>query len=774
MTQEEKAKAYDEALERAKKYNIDDAHAYQGTIVKLIFPELRESKDEKIRKALIQEFKEKVQKSFEWKDGIPNNAVLNWLEKQKEPLPIPDKFSGLKSLMLQYLQSAANRKDDAEIESDTDLWGRKILDYVWKYSDEQKEQKPAAKNITNEDITAWSDELLEFANQKYAERVEINKSLSAAVIAELGKYNGENYWKSPWAIDSTRLQYPLYFANLGAAWQKEQKSSSINAASEWLKEHVCCYMNSEYNEFHKCVEYDGSIDKERLINDFEEAMQKEQTPINQCNTLEPTLVEERKWNEAYEKGYSLGYENGRNERKSVQCIDFDNEFENQVSHLIASALNGEYEYDNSFIKHAAQSLMGYAKNELKPAVFNKATINGEPIPTENQSVDIPLAKWGKKDERIMNGIQLVLESWDRTHSSIAGLPSLIPSYIDWLKSLPERLNIQPKQGRSDEDERIMQSIIKDIEFERNYTSAETGKVIEKYNEQLVWFKSLPERFNLLPNNEWSEEDEKIFWGLTAYIPDEELERLGVTRLDILKKLKSLRPQSKVECSEDEMIRKVLIHIVKSACSKYGIKYIGDKITEEMLLAYLEKQKEPNLAMIQWTGNNLKEVIEFTGKSDKFEKWFKSWDEYEAYVRDSGNILKLFCEGDDHYKVPVGAWIIKTPDGHNIPSCFEFVHNPDEIDENKIIKKHITEDVLSSEVNKRLKECGWYVTDEKPAEWSDEDERMLNSILKTLQDEYHDLCNDKYGHEEIISDLKSSCRKKMSWLEALPEKFNLKK
>ena len=225
-------------------------------------------------------------------------------------------------------------------------------------------------------------------------------------------------------------------------------------------------------------------------------------------------------------------------------------------------------------------------------------------------------------------------------------------------------------------------------------------------------------------------------------------------------------------SKDEKIRKALIQEFKEKVQK-SFEW-KDGIPNNAVLNWLEKQKEPNLAMIQWTGNNLKEVIEFTGKSDKFEKWFKSWDEYEAYVRDSGNILKLFCEGDDHYKVPVGAWIIKTPDGHNIPSCFEFVHNPDEIDENKIIKKHITEDVLSSEVNKRLKECGWYVTDEKPAEWSDEDERMLNSILKTLQDEYHDLCNDKYGHEEIISDLKSSCRKKMSWLEALPEKFNLKK
>ena len=36
------------------------------------------------------------------------------------------------------------------------------------------------------------------------------------------------------------------------------------------------------------------------------------------NTHEPTLGEARKWNEAYEKGYSLGYENGRNEQKPTQ------------------------------------------------------------------------------------------------------------------------------------------------------------------------------------------------------------------------------------------------------------------------------------------------------------------------------------------------------------------------------------------------------------------------------------------------------------------------
>ena len=47
-------------------------------------------------------------------------------------------------------------------------------------------------------------------------------------------------------------------------------------------------------------------------------------------------------------------------------------------------------------------------------------------------------------------------------------------------------------------------------------------------------------------------------------------------------------------SEDERIRKELIHIVEGSCSKYGIKYKEDEITEEMLLAYLEKQKETKI------------------------------------------------------------------------------------------------------------------------------------------------------------------------------------
>lgn len=77
------------------------------------------------------------------------------------------------------------------------------------------------------------------------------------------------------------------------------------------------------------------------------------------------------------------------------------------------------------------------------------------------------------------------------------------------------------------------------------------------------------------------------------------------------------------------------------------------------------QKEQQPTKIQWTGSNLKEVIDFMGKSPKFNEWFKSWEDFENYVHSHDDILKLFCEDGSHYEVPAGAWIVKTTDGYNI-------------------------------------------------------------------------------------------------------------
>ena len=59
MTTEEKAKAYDEAIEIAKsKIKNDKDHILYEDDITDIFPELKESEDERIRKWLICYFKE--------------------------------------------------------------------------------------------------------------------------------------------------------------------------------------------------------------------------------------------------------------------------------------------------------------------------------------------------------------------------------------------------------------------------------------------------------------------------------------------------------------------------------------------------------------------------------------------------------------------------------------------------------------------------------------------------------------------------------------------
>ena len=59
--------------------------------------------------------------------------------------------------------------------------------------------------------------------------------------------------------------------------------------------------------------------------------------------------------------------------------------------------------------------------------------------------------------------------------------------------------------------------------------------------------------------------------------------------------------------------------------------------------------------IIWTGDNLKEVIDFVGKAPWFDEWFKSWEEYEAYVKSHNNIFKIFSLSG-HYEIYPGCEI----------------------------------------------------------------------------------------------------------------------
>lgn len=76
---------------------------------------------------------------------------------------------------------------------------------------------------------------------------------------------------------------------------------------------------------------------------------------------------------------------------------------------------------------------------------------------------------------------------------------------------------------------------------------------------------------------------------------------------------------------------------------------------------LFRKKPVGIEAVRWTGDNLREVIDFTGLHPSAEKW--TWNEYETVVRESG--LKIFTlEGP--LMATVGDWIIKGVKGEFYP------------------------------------------------------------------------------------------------------------
>ena len=79
MTEKEKAEAYDKAIERANK-------SYGKIIAEEIFPELKESKDERIKKAIIEFFESEDDNTTY--SLVRKKDIIAWLERQCEQAPL--------------------------------------------------------------------------------------------------------------------------------------------------------------------------------------------------------------------------------------------------------------------------------------------------------------------------------------------------------------------------------------------------------------------------------------------------------------------------------------------------------------------------------------------------------------------------------------------------------------------------------------------------------------------------------------------------------------
>ena len=209
-------------------------------------------------------------------------------------------------------------------------------------------------------------------------------------------------------------------------------------------------------------------------------------------------------------------------------------------------------------------------------LFNKAvTTNTSLSPQERAQLDIVRLKfkhcpyieqkrpteWSKEDDKILKGIIGLIDH--NQHYDVSNKDMLA-----WLKSLPQRFNLQSKQEQNE-------YITPHKEFFKFIYDRLIN--VHKENPNVDYMRSFKERLNNLSfgeKQEWSKEDEKTldciinvldrlgfeeYWK-SSRDQDVEEERFYYKEIQCLKKLKSLCPQSKQEWNKED--EKMLQSIIK--------------------------------------------------------------------------------------------------------------------------------------------------------------------------------------------------------------------
>ena len=217
------------------------------------------------------------------------------------------------------------------------------------------------------------------------------------------------------------------------------------------------------------------------------------------------------------------------------------------------------------------------------------------------------AEWSEEDKMNLNGCICSLHQYGYL------------TYADFLKHLPERFNLQPKQEWSEEDEDTLEDAITAVDlmltdsFQDSHPNLFKAFLIAK-----DFLKSLPERFNLQPKQEWSEEDESC-WNLIWDILDgpftaskEGYKKAAVWFLkNCPKGTKSLRPQPKQERGKEDEYVDLGLSVKWAICNvgayspgEYGDYYTFDESKKlDVQVPTIEQWKElQEKCKWKWEGN----------------------------------------------------------------------------------------------------------------------------------------------------------------------------
>jgi hypothetical protein len=208
MTPKEKAERYDEALRRARKLKENPTSVFYewtpsegDTIADYIFPELKESEDEKIRKA--------IHIYFDWLDGRKDYApkgkytirdMIAWLEKQGGQKP--QGKSALEAINEEKVDNQFCVKTVDKTAEEYNITGIGSKHAQGKLGEMIKNLKSA--NETLEQKSTWSEEdeksldalITSLNNERFYRHLETLKGIDVNVVIDWLKSLKQRYaWK---------------------------------------------------------------------------------------------------------------------------------------------------------------------------------------------------------------------------------------------------------------------------------------------------------------------------------------------------------------------------------------------------------------------------------------------------------------------------------------------------------------------------------------------------------------------------------------------------
>ena len=313
MTQEEKAKAYDKALNIAREIldhtseNYLCTHLTKEDIKDMyirFFPELQESEDEKVRKWLIGYFHQYKEDGMEkYANGLKVESIIAWLEKQGEKdKPTYNTYS--KDVQLTQEEFDKKRVSDEATIKEVEAY-KKGLEDAQKIFEKQDEQKPTLEMKS-------AEESLDIDSETYNEIVNDCIFDENKPKFKVGEWitNGDYTWK---IVEVKPLDYILQsqdgnIVDDTISYVDEQfhsftiqdvKDGNILVSYDWI--FILKQFNSSGNN-HKCYcHYDLTLDYFKddtnsymasSSNDFKPATKE------QCNLLFTKMKEAGyEWNE---------------------------------------------------------------------------------------------------------------------------------------------------------------------------------------------------------------------------------------------------------------------------------------------------------------------------------------------------------------------------------------------------------------------------------------------------------------------------------------------